>query len=97
MTWYLGLFLAQWRFFWRFLSTLRSMISRPRVVHGNSATEINFCSGAIAQLGERLPCTQEVGGSIPPGSTIPRRSPSPRPFSPATCPPEGAPTPGKWL
>jgi hypothetical protein len=25
--------------------------------------------GAIAQLGERLPCTQEVGGSIPPGST----------------------------
>ena len=29
--------------------------------------EVN--SGAIAQLGERLPCTQEVGGSIPPGST----------------------------
>ena len=27
--------------------------------------------GAIAQLGERLLCTQEVGGSIPPGSTIP--------------------------
>ena len=26
-------------------------------------------TGAIAQLGERLPCTQEVGGSIPPGST----------------------------
>ena len=26
--------------------------------------------GAIAQLGERLLCTQEVGGSIPPGSTI---------------------------
>ena len=26
--------------------------------------------GAIAQMGERLPCTQEVGGSIPPGSTI---------------------------
>ena len=25
--------------------------------------------GAVAQLGERLPCTQEVGGSIPPGST----------------------------
>ena len=25
--------------------------------------------GAIAELGERLPCTQEVGGSIPPGST----------------------------
>ncbi len=26
-------------------------------------------SGAIAQLGERLPCTQEVVGSIPSGST----------------------------
>ena len=25
--------------------------------------------GAIAQLGERLPCTQEVDGSIPSGST----------------------------
>jgi hypothetical protein len=25
--------------------------------------------GAIAQLGERLPCTQEVNGSIPFGST----------------------------
>jgi hypothetical protein len=25
--------------------------------------------GAIAQLGERLPCTQEVGSSILPGST----------------------------
>ena len=27
-------------------------------------------SGAIAQLGERLPCTQEVSGSIPLGSTM---------------------------
>ena len=26
--------------------------------------------GAIAQLGERLPCTQEVVGSTPIGSTI---------------------------
>ena len=26
-------------------------------------------SGAIAQLGEHLLCKQEVGGSIPPGST----------------------------
>ena len=29
-----------------------------------------FYTGAIAQLGERLLCKQEVGGSIPPGSTI---------------------------
>ena len=27
-------------------------------------------NGAIAQMGERLICIQEVGGSIPPGSTI---------------------------
>ena len=30
--------------------------------------------GAIAQLGERLPCTQEVSGSIPLSSTIYGRS-----------------------
>ena len=30
----------------------------------------HFSGGAIAQMGERLLCTQEVGGSIPPGSTI---------------------------
>ena len=29
--------------------------------------------GAIAQMGERLICIQEVGGSIPPGSTIVER------------------------
>ncbi len=29
-----------------------------------------FLYGAIAQLGERLPCTQEVSGSIPLSSTI---------------------------
>ena len=33
----------------------------------NSNTEKN--NGALAQLGERLPCTQEVSGSIPLGST----------------------------
>ena len=30
---------------------------------------MRFLKGAIAQLGERLPCTQEVSGSIPLGST----------------------------
>ena len=29
--------------------------------------------GALAQLGERLPCTQEVTGSIPVGSTNTQR------------------------
>jgi hypothetical protein len=31
--------------------------------------EVLSVRGAIAQLGERLPCTQEVGSSILPGST----------------------------
>jgi hypothetical protein len=31
----------------------------------------NSINGAIAQLGERLHGMQEVGGSIPPGSTSP--------------------------
>ena len=30
-----------------------------------------YHNGAIAQLGERLPCTQEVSGSIPLSSTNP--------------------------
>ena len=34
------------------------------------AREKDKQKGAIAQLGERLPCTQEVGSSILPGSTI---------------------------
>ena len=33
------------------------------------ARELSGNTGAIAQLGERLPCTQEVNGSIPFGST----------------------------
>ena len=32
-------------------------------------TEAGQADGAIAQLGERLPCTQEVSGSIPLSST----------------------------
>ena len=31
-------------------------------------------NGAIAQLGERLPCTQEVSGSIPLSSTTTKES-----------------------
>ncbi len=38
---------------------------------GASRTSAEF--GAIAQLGERLHGMQEVGGSIPPGSTSRRR------------------------
>ena len=32
-------------------------------------TNVGRIRGAIAQLGEHLPCTQEVSGSIPLGST----------------------------
>ena len=39
-----------------------------------SPTNYLWCSlekfGALAQLGVRLPCTQEVSGSIPLGSTM---------------------------
>ena len=31
--------------------------------------DYSFCSGAVAQLGERLICIQEVAGSIPTSST----------------------------
>ena len=44
--------------------------SAPRVAQGARKTY-----GAIAQLGERLHGMQEVGGSIPPGSTSLRASP----------------------
>ena len=37
---------------------------REKVLDGKKTSQ-----GAIAQLGERLPCTQEVVGSIPSGST----------------------------
>ena len=33
--------------------------------------ESGLAEGAVAQLGERLPCTQEVSGSIPLSSTKP--------------------------
>ena len=42
-----------------------------RTISNNAATsKIDKLKGAIAQLGERLPCTQEVSGSIPLSSTI---------------------------
>ena len=43
----------------------------PPIVSGEAVSESErlLAAGAIAQLGERLPCTQEVGSSILPGST----------------------------
>ena len=43
-------------------SKVRILSSRPLI--------LKKYYGALAQLGERLPCTQEVSGSIPLGSTI---------------------------
>ncbi len=37
-------------------------------------TQYHTPDGVIAQLGERLPCTQEVCGSIPHSSTIFKRT-----------------------
>ena len=45
----------------------------PPVLKSCTSTNVEHAFlfyGAIAQLGERLLCKQEVGGSIPPGSTI---------------------------
>ena len=39
-------------------------------VVGSNPVIPTIINGALAQLGERLPCTQEVSGSIPLGSTI---------------------------
>ena len=52
---------------------------RSALLSEKISTRINYPSsieierpfiGALAQLGERLPCTQEVSGSTPLGSTI---------------------------
>ena len=46
--------------------------SPPQVAQGLREHGLDHafdCEGAIAQLGERLHGMQEVGGSIPPGST----------------------------
>ncbi len=40
----------------------------------NILVMLMIIGGAIAQLGERLLCTQEVSGSIPLGSTNPNTS-----------------------
>jgi hypothetical protein len=42
----------------------------PRGRRFKSCLPDHLVFGALAQLGERLPCTQEVSGSIPLGSTI---------------------------
>ena len=42
---------------------------RSKRVLQRRVTESGLAEGAVAQLGERLPCTQEVSGSIPLSST----------------------------
>ena len=44
--------------------------NEKRVLEEAGKTRTNEIPGAIAQLGERLICIQEVVGSIPSGSTI---------------------------
>src|SRR5690606_7768271 len=52
----------------------------PATPRGDRAAVLSGTSGAIAQLGERLHGMQEVGGSIPPGSTITPSSVRPATF-----------------
>ena len=53
------------------LTSTKFPLSRDGWAHGlrRQAGAGDKQNGAIAQLGERLPCTQEVGSSILPGST----------------------------
>lgn len=44
--------------------------SRPTTLGGFEISNLRYQDGGVAQLGERLPCTQEVIGSIPFTSTI---------------------------
>ena len=53
---------------------LDHLLSKDKELVDNSFSFERSC-GALAQLGERLLCTQEVSGSIPLGS-IGERSPS---------------------
>ena len=46
------------------------MRSVVRVYPGPPFSEFGYKNGALAQLGERLLCKQDVVGSIPSGSTI---------------------------
>ena len=39
-------------------------------LEGTRHRDVDFGDGGLAQLGERLPCKQEVTGSIPVISTI---------------------------
>jgi hypothetical protein len=48
---------------------LRPTLSAFKYHSKNGANDLLRIPGAIAQLGERLNGIQEVGGSIPPGST----------------------------
>lgn len=45
-------------------------IATKKINENSAAPNKGRTYGAIAQLGERLPCKQEVGSSILPGSTI---------------------------
>ena len=47
-------------------------VVRISVTHTKLPLKVYTSKGAIAQLGERLPCTQEVTGSSPVSSTVER-------------------------
>ncbi|CAK3648914.1 conserved hypothetical protein [Vibrio crassostreae] len=51
--------------------TFNQLVAGSNPARPTISSQGNKKYGAIAQLGERLPCTQEVCGSIPHSSTIP--------------------------
>ena len=48
---------------------IRLMVRTPGFQPGNRSSILLSASGAVVQLGERLPCTEEVAGSSPVSST----------------------------
>ena len=57
---------TSWSDVWDFSSSLFNL-------EDTGSAEAEKIDGDIAQLGERLPCKQEVAGSIPTISTIPQK------------------------
>ena len=61
-----GLLVTSWSDVWDFSSSLFNL-------EDTGSARAEKIDGDIAQLGERLPCKQEVAGSIPTISTIPQK------------------------
>ena len=62
----------------RSVSCARDLVRAPLIQPASENLSRSFQNGAVAQLGERLICIQEVAGSIPTSSTSFTNSDAPR-------------------